>query len=151
MWIELTETKPILLDLTEFPAVLINLKTRVIEAEFHTYIRPTELPSLSAFCTTFTGVTQEIVNDGVQLADALRMFDDWVKDFYFEKGLILIDDGQRKRNTVLITWTDLDLGVYLPGECRRKGIDLPSYFAEWIDLRDLYSVSAFICNEIEIA
>lgn len=126
----------------EFPAVLINLKTRVIEAEFHTYIRPVELPSLSTFCTSFTGVTQEAVNNGVLLADALRMFNDWVNDFYFEKGLILIDDGHRKQNTVLITWTDLDLGVYLPGECQRKGIERPPYFAKWIDLRDLYSVSA---------
>lgn len=126
---------------TEFPAVLINLKTRVIEAEFHTYIRPTEIPTLSTFCTSFTSVTQEAVNNGVLLVDALRMFNDWVNDFYFEKGLILIDDGHRKQNTVLITWTDLDLGVYLPGECRRKSIERPSYFSKWIDLRDIYSVS----------
>lgn len=69
------------------------------------------------------------------------MFDEWVNSFYFEKGLILIDNGQRKQNTVLITWTDLDLGVYLPGECLRKCIERPPYFAEWIDLRDFYSVS----------
>lgn len=124
----------------EFPAVLINLQNHVIEAEFHTFIRPTENPTLSDFCTTFTGITQETVDEGVSLAQALEMFDRWVNGFRFSKDITLID-GTKKQNTVLITWTDLDLGVYLPRECDRKSIIRPEYFRQWIDLRDFYSVS----------
>lgn len=120
--------------------MLINLQTRVIEAEFHTYVRPTELPILSKFCTSFTGVTQNAVDKGVLLAEAIHLFHDWVNSFYFAKGLILIDDEKRKQNTVLITWTDYDLGIYLRKECKRKCIERPAYFNNWIDLRAFYSV-----------
>lgn len=42
----------------EFPAVLLNTSTGVIESEFHMYVQPQEHPILSEFCTELTGITQ---------------------------------------------------------------------------------------------
>lgn len=120
--------------------MLLNLQTRVIEADFHTFVRPTEIPQLSEFCTSYTGIKQEDVDNGVYLSDALRMFHEWIRSLR-AKDLVLIDDSIRKQNTVLVTWTDFDLGIYLSKECERKSIRLPAYFNRWIDLRDYYSVS----------
>lgn len=126
---------------SEFPAVLLNLQTRVIEADFHTFVKPTEIPELSEFCTNYTGITQNDVDNGVHLSEAIQKFHQWIRSFRYTKDLVLIDDSIRKQNTVLITWTDFDLGIYIRSECERKHIKLPAYFNKWIDLRDYYSVS----------
>lgn len=131
----------------EFPAVLLNLQTCIIEAEFHTYIRPTEQPTLSKFCTDFTGITQANVEGAVPLKDGLVLFDNWLHQLYFPKGICLMDEGTRKQNTVLVTWSDYDLGVYLCDECDRKNIARPNYFDQWIDARQHYRVSHELCGE----
>lgn len=42
----------------EFPAVLLNTLTGVVESEFHYYVMPEEQPMLSDFCKQLTGITQ---------------------------------------------------------------------------------------------
>lgn len=42
-------------EIIEFPAVLLNLATGVIEEQFHQFVMPTERPQLSDFCTNLTG------------------------------------------------------------------------------------------------
>lgn len=126
---------------TEFPAVLLNLQSRVIEADFHTFVRPTEEPKLSEFCKNYTGITQNDVDSAPTLAEVIDSFRKWIESFRHSKGIVLRDDGKCKQNTVFITWTDFDLGIYLPTESARKQIKLPSYMSRWIDLRDYYSVS----------
>lgn len=44
--------------LVEFPAVLLNLRSGEVEAEFHSYVQPQENPILSQFCTQLTGISQ---------------------------------------------------------------------------------------------
>lgn len=126
---------------TEFPAVLLNLQSRVIEADFHTFVRPTEQPKLSEFCKNYTGISQDDVDNAPTLNEVIRMFHDWINSFRTSKGIALMDDTKRKQNTAFITWTDFDLGIYLPTESARKNIKLPPYFSKWIDLRDYYTVS----------
>lgn len=43
-------------EIIEFPAVLMNLRTGVIEDQFQQYVMPIENPKLSSFCTKFTGM-----------------------------------------------------------------------------------------------
>jgi len=42
----------------EFPAVLLNMRSGEIEAEFHQYVQPQENPILSDFCKQLTGISQ---------------------------------------------------------------------------------------------
>ena len=42
----------------EFPAVLLDLCTGEIAAEFQQYVQPQENPRLSEFCRELTGITQ---------------------------------------------------------------------------------------------
>lgn len=121
--------------------MLLNLQSRVIEADFHTFVRPTEEPKLSEFCTNYTGISQNDVNNAPTLQVAIRKFHQWIDSFRFTKGIALMDDAKGQQNTVFVTWTDFDLGIYLPTESARKNIKLPSYYRRWIDLRDYYSVS----------
>lgn len=120
--------------------MVLSLRTGEIEAEFHEYVRPTEIPILSKYCTTLTGISQADVLVADSLRTVLSRFDKWIKSVALELGLELISTRHRRQNTVVITWTNYDLGTYLRRECERKRIRRPKYFNRWIDIRVPYSV-----------
>lgn len=45
-------------EIIEFPGVLLNSETLAVEAEIQQYCRPVQHPTLTAFCTELTGITQ---------------------------------------------------------------------------------------------
>lgn len=60
--------------IVEFPAVLLNTLTGVVESEFHYYVMPEEQPMLSDFCKQLTGITQ--VKSGHQ--KQIIIFNVWI-------------------------------------------------------------------------
>ncbi|XP_065367814.1 3'-5' exonuclease Snipper-like isoform X1 [Calliphora vicina] len=127
-------------EIIEFPAVLVNLKTGKIEAEFHKYIMPIESPKLSAFCTELTGITQKTVDNGIPLQTALMMFQEWLRKELRARHLMLpkVSKDNKIGNCAFVTWTDWDFGLCLDKECSRKRIKKPPYFNQWIDMRVIY-------------
>jgi len=127
-------------EIIEFPAVLINLKTGKIEAEFHKYIMPIESPKLSGFCTQLTGITQKMVDSGIPLQTAIMMFQEWIRKELRARNLTLpkMSKDNKVGNCALITWTDWDFGICLSKECQRKRLKKPPYFNQWIDIRAIY-------------
>jgi ERI1 exoribonuclease 2 len=61
-------------EIIEFPAVLLNLETGAIEKEFHRYIRAVEIPVLTEYCKNLTGISQELVDQGILLQEVLEEF-----------------------------------------------------------------------------
>ena len=53
-------------------------------SEIQRYVRPTVNPKLTEFCKTLTAITQSQVDNGDELKETLKHFDDWLK----ENGLI---------------------------------------------------------------
>ena len=49
-------------EIIEFPAILVNLETRKIDAVFHTFVKPVYHPKLTEFCKRFQGVKQDQVS-----------------------------------------------------------------------------------------
>ncbi len=119
---------------------MINLETGVIEKEFHSYIRPTEKPKLSEYCINLTGITQEQVEKGALIADVIKDFLLWIKETIKEKQLILPKTNKENLagNCALMTWTNWDFLIQLRNECGRKNIRRPSFFNNWIDLKEIY-------------
>lgn len=126
----------------EFPAVLLNVKTGLIEAEFSHYVRPTKFPALSAYCKNLTGIAQSDVDNAQEIKDVLASFDEWMERFIEEKNLIFQNGDDVQQNTAICTWTDFDVGVYLKGECKRKSIELKSYFNRRIDASVVFQVGS---------
>lgn len=58
-------------EIIEFPVVVIDVKQKKVVAEFQTYVKPTIHPELTTFCTELTGITQEQVNGGIPIRDAI--------------------------------------------------------------------------------
>lgn len=131
----------ILLSPTEFPAILLNLKTGKIVSEFHKYLLPIESPRLSSFCSHLTGIVQSKIDaDGVPLPTCLMLFDNWLKEMIGLHSLILpkTNRGAMQGNCALATWSDWDLGICLLKECERKRIKKNAYFDQWIDMKYIY-------------
>ncbi|NWI45516.1 ERI2 exoribonuclease, partial [Picathartes gymnocephalus] len=130
-------------EIIEFPAVLLNASTGVIESEFHTYVQPQEHPILSEFCTELTGITQNQVDEGVPLNICLSQFLKWIQKIQKEKKIIFSTDSQSNSTSeakacAFVTWTDWDLGVCLHYECKRKQLRKPDILNSWIDLKATY-------------
>ncbi|KQS62317.1 ERI1 exoribonuclease 2 isoform X3 [Drosophila erecta] len=127
-------------EIIEFPAVLVNLKTGKIEAEFHKYILPIESPRLSTYCTELTGIQQKTVDSGVPLQTALMMFHEWLRKELRARNLTLpkMNKSNIMGNCAFVTWTDWDFGICLSKECTRKRMRKAAYFNQWIDVRAVY-------------
>ncbi|VAH75437.1 unnamed protein product [Triticum turgidum subsp. durum] len=111
-------------EIIEFPAVLVDGATGRIESAFRRYVRPKHHPVLTQFCRELTGIRQEDVDGGVDLGEALWMHDSWLKAATAGGGSLAV-----------VIWGDWDCRTMLESECRFKGIEKPSYFDRWINLR----------------
>ncbi|CAL5075575.1 unnamed protein product [Urochloa decumbens] len=111
-------------EIIEFPAVLVDAATGGLLSSFRTYVKPRHHPVLTAFCKELTGIQQEQVDSGVELAEALAMHDAW-----------LAAAGIAKNRLAVVTWGDWDCKAMLEFECTFKGIAKPAYFNQWVNLR----------------
>ncbi|KAK7043661.1 hypothetical protein VNI00_008272 [Paramarasmius palmivorus] len=88
-------------EIIEFPVFLVMWKDRqsngkaselYVKSEFHTYVKPSWRPVLSAFCTNLTGITQDQVNVSPSFPEVLTM----LEKFLVQEGLIDKTTGERK-------------------------------------------------------
>ncbi|XP_065370009.1 3'-5' exonuclease Snipper-like [Calliphora vicina] len=127
-------------EIIEFPAVLMNLETGKIEAEFHHYIKPIEKPILSEYCLNLTGITQNAVDNGIPLETALIMFQEWLSKEITTRQLVLpkFSNDYKMGTCVFVSWGNWDFGTCLDKECIRKNIKKPLYFNLWTDIRYVF-------------
>jgi ERI1 exoribonuclease 2 len=129
-------------EIIEFPACLLNLETGRIEKEYHKYLRPTEDHGtvLSDYCKNLTGISQETVDGGDLLADVMEEFKIWLKQTLKQFNLVLpkTRKSNPEGNCAFVTWGNWDFLIQLRNECNRKKIRRPSFFNQWIDLKEIY-------------
>ena len=115
-------------EIIEWPCVLVDAETKATVDEFRSFVRPTERPSLTPFCTRLTSITQADVADAPPLPEVLAAFDAWLRSYGASE-----DDG-----TALSVWCgDWDLATCLPRECARKGLDgaVPPVLRRWCNIK----------------
>ena len=116
-------------EIIELPCVLLSLRTLQLVASWRTYVRPTEHPVLSPFCTRLTGITQEQVDSGMRLAAALES----LHAFLAAHGAL---SGSER--LLCATWSDWDLQHMLASEARWRRLELPPHLRSWCDLRSVF-------------
>ncbi|VDK82817.1 unnamed protein product [Onchocerca ochengi] len=107
-------------EIIEFPVVQLSAKNFEEVGRFHRYVRPTERPVLTSFCTDLTGIVQETVANQETLPEVLVAFNKWLID----SNLIDSDNSMKSRFT-FVTCGDWDLGVLLPSEAKYRNLKLP--------------------------
>lgn len=107
-------------EIIEFPGVFLNARTLDVDFEFHCYVRPTEIPKLTDFCTELTGITQNTVDASELLESALCKF----RDFCNERGLVATRRTEEEGQLTFCIATDgpWDVCKFLAPELKRKRI-----------------------------
>jgi len=112
-------------EIIEFPAQLIDCKTLQVVDEFREFVRPTEKPQLTAFCTELTGIKQKDLVTADTLDVVLKRFQQWLS------GHVGHDPGA----ALPVTCGDWDLERMLPGEARRKHLQYPAALKGWCNIK----------------
>ena len=79
-------------EIIEFPSVMLkwtfdprkstNYEQKIIQvSKIQHYVKPSTYPVVSTFCNELTGITQEMVNHGIELRDALDLHSEWLSKF----------------------------------------------------------------------
>lgn len=132
----------------EIGAVLLNLRSGIVESEYHAYVKPTQRPILSDYCINLTGITQKFIDNQTTFLVARQQFINWLDQISKVKGLRFtkpnIRSTQYNCNTTFCSWTNWDLGHYFRLDCQRNALEWPAYLRAWIDARKTFEVSTFL-------
>jgi inhibitor of KinA sporulation pathway (predicted exonuclease) len=110
-------------EIIEFPSIILSVKENSTNPTiFHQYINAT-LP-ITPFCTSLTGITQEMVDDGIHFTQCLQEHDKWRNE-----------NSITSQNSIYITCGDWDLKTALPKYCEHLGNKMPNYFKNWINIK----------------
>ena len=113
--------EPYVHEIIEFPAVLLDLQRRREVRHFHAFVKPTERPVVSNFCTQLTGIDQATVDGAETLDRVLGKFCAWLDEFAGENYSLAAD-------------CQSDLRHFLLAECRRKKIRVRDAWRAWVDI-----------------
>ncbi|KAJ3046175.1 tRNA 2'-phosphotransferase 1 [Rhizophlyctis rosea] len=116
-------------EIIEFPIVVLSTRTLSTTTEFRTHIRPTINPTLTQFCTSLTGITQDVV-------DAADPF-----DIAFPRVVAFLKNLQGKEpdaKFAFVTCGDWDLKTMLPLQLNHSNIlasSVSPLFSKWINIK----------------
>ena len=115
------QEEPFVHEIIEFPAVLLDTMKGRERRHFHAFVKPTERPVLSDFCTRLTGIDQAMVDGAETLDRVLVKFCAWLDEFAGENYSLAAD-------------CQSDLRHFLLPECRRKKIRVRDAWRAWVDI-----------------
>lgn len=113
------------MEIIEFPICVVDISTRRIIDEYHTYVKPTLYPILTEFCTNLTGIKQHTVDNGTLLSDVLPKVSSFVKKY---------------PDSVFITCGDWDLKTMLPTQLCKLNIHPDKHFSNWLNIKNEYKL-----------
>ncbi|KAL1406442.1 hypothetical protein Q8F55_008141 [Vanrija albida] len=115
-------------EIIEFPVVLLRWEPRddgarsclVTVDTFHTYVRPTWRPVLSDFCSSLTGIGQEVIDAAPTFPEVLARLEAWLDGH----GL---RDGDALADAVWVTDGPWDLRDFIPKQLHITPTSPPRY------------------------
>ncbi|TNF24105.1 MAG: exonuclease domain-containing protein [Deltaproteobacteria bacterium] len=108
----------------EIGAVLVRASTLTTEAEFQTFVRPVRHPTLTAFCTELTGISQEMLADAPAFPEAMESL----------RQAMLVG----RWGVVWGSWGLFD-DTQLRRDCAFHGVDYP--MLEHMNLKNVFSAA----------
>ena len=123
-------------EIIEFPAVFINASTLEVVSEFHSYVRPLHHPILSDFCTSLTGITQEIVNSAPDFSTVYMNFCDFMSQFRTQYRR---ENNDEEINILFSSCGDWDFQTMLIKQCTLSGLVVPPPMTQWMNVKALFA------------
>jgi inhibitor of KinA sporulation pathway (predicted exonuclease) len=119
--------KPRPQEIVEWPLVVVDIESRAVVDEFHTFVKPTAHPNVFPFTTQLTGVTQADVDGGVEIDEAMSLADAFIAKYN--------DDEMR---ALVVTCGHWDLRTALFDECRFKRFAVPRSLKQWCNVKLIF-------------
>lgn len=126
--------------LPDVGAVFVDLSYGEILSEFQSYVSPTEF-HLTRGCYKKLGIEEETVDNASILPTVLSKFGRWMKMVREDYDLVMPwQDRCSGENAYFCTWSNMDLGYYLPNECNRKNLTYANYLKWWLNGQAVFEV-----------
>jgi inhibitor of KinA sporulation pathway (predicted exonuclease) len=112
------------MEIIEIGAVRVDLGTLEIVDRFQSYVRPAITPTLTAFCTGLTGITQAQVDVAPWFGEACAQYSAWL--------------GQARDLTTWASWGNYDKGQF-ERDCGRTGSVDPHTALRHLNLKTIFA------------
>lgn len=115
-------------EIIEFPSVLLRWDGDKIEeiGRIQQYVKPKSNPVVSAFCQDLTGISQDTVNNGIELKTAIKTHSQWLQDFAQHDEITIVTCGH---------W---DLKTMLPSDLKNIKMKPEPIYTRYVNLKDLF-------------
>ncbi|KAJ3223829.1 3'-5' exoribonuclease 1 [Chytriomyces hyalinus] len=113
-------------EIIEFPVVLLDSTTLETVAEFRSFVRPVINPTLTAFCTKLTGISQEQTDAAPLFIDVLAQFEEFMRIH-----------GLTRDNMRFACDGPWDIRDFVTKQCKLVNIPVPKYFHKYVNVRGL--------------
>ncbi|MDD4930701.1 MAG: exonuclease domain-containing protein [Candidatus Colwellbacteria bacterium] len=110
-------------EIIEFPTVIIDLDTNTVIDRFEQFVLPKNKPRLSEFCHNLTTITQDQVNSGISLPEALKRHQQFMSKY---------------PSSIFVTCGDWDLKTMLPMDAINHNISTPGMYRRWINIKRVF-------------
>ncbi|KAF5201496.1 Eri1 exoribonuclease [Thalictrum thalictroides] len=126
-------------EILEFPVIMIDLKTLRFVDFFHRFVRPVKMDEqrVNEYIEGKygkIGVDRVWHDTAITFQEVLQEFEDWMA----RNNLRDKKSGGSLLRAAFVTCGNWDLKTKIPQQCKDSNIKLPSYFLEWINLKDIY-------------
>ncbi|KAL4204720.1 hypothetical protein AMTRI_Chr01g111270 [Amborella trichopoda] len=125
-------------EILEFPVVMIDARTLEFVDCFHRFVRPVQMSErrIKEYIEGKygkLGVDRVWFDTAITFQELLPQFELWMT-----QHLLLKEREKWLHQAAFVTCGNWDLKTKVPQQCEVSCIELPSYFREWINLKDIY-------------
>lgn len=126
-------------EILEFPVLLLDAKTMNSIDFFHRFVRPSQMTDqrVNQYIDGKygkLGVDRVWHDTAIPFDEVIQQFEEWL----CKHRLWVKKPGGRLNKAAFITCGNWDLKTKIPQQCKVSGMALPSYFTEWINLKDIF-------------
>lgn len=116
-------------EIIEFPSILLKWTNNSIEeiSRIQIFVKPKNNPILSEFCSKLTGITQQQIDNGVNLESAINQHFNWIKQH---------SDPNR---TTIVTCGHWDIKTMLYQDLKNNNISYPhNIYSRYANIKQLF-------------
>lgn len=117
-------------EIIELPVALLSVAERKVIATFESFVRPTQQPKLTAFCTALTTITDADLEGQPEITEVIERLHTW-----------LDAHGVNAENTCVATCGDWDLKTMWPRQVKlvpALAARSPEIFRTWCNLKVVF-------------
>ncbi|CAK9175252.1 unnamed protein product [Ilex paraguariensis] len=126
-------------EILEFPVLMVDARNMQVVDLFHRFVRPSAMSEqrLNEYIEGKygkIGVDRVWHDTAISFNEVIQQFEAWMAQHHLWRKEL----NERLNRAAFVTCGNWDLKTKVPQQCKVSRMKLPSYFTEWINLKDVY-------------